>query len=618
MTSNGVINAYSSSSPYYPYGLESYSTLIPGVFSGDSGHPSFYIINNTLVLASTQTSPDGATLLGQYIPQINQAMTDLDAGLSAPTGYQVTNLDLSCFSPNPFTPTTIQYQTFKVDQSAPVNTVVGKVSYTRTNGLLSTTGFTITSGNTSGAFAIDANGQITVANPSALNYQINPTFNLVISMSEAWVSPDDQTDVVQGPISVNVSNVGSASPPVISAVSASSITQIGSTINWTTNIPASSEVFYGLATPSPSYSSSTDPIVTPVTSHSVYISGLAEDTTYHYQVQSSASGVSAQSLDQTFTTATADTPTITSFTISPSTPVRSQPVTLAWTTDGGITSCAIDSTSNTTINNIFSSLMNVVKGSTDSIATTVPAVVGIVNIGTTGTIELGCYTGPNLTGTYINRTVSFAIPRLASSTNTLYTLLVNVGTAGSVSSSLGGLSYCTTNCSVNIRNGTVATLTANPAVGYTTNWTGCDTSNGNSCTVTITGDTTIGLSFTPPYIPDTTSPTVDAFAIPSTFSSLTVSPIDITASDNTAVTGYMLKETSSAPLPDAVGWSSSAPTSYTFSSAGSNTLYAWAKDAAGNVSASKSDSVTITLPNNPPIANAGQDQTVTLPASANL
>jgi len=42
-------------------------------------------------------------------------------------------------------------------------------------------------------------------------------------------------------------------------------------------------------------------------------------------------------------------------------------------------------------------------------------------------------------------------------------------------------------------------------------------------------------------------------------------------------------------------WSLSAPTTYTFTTAGSKTLYAWAKDEAGNVSTSLNDSVVITL-----------------------
>ncbi|HBG19760.1 MAG TPA: filamentous hemagglutinin, partial [Desulfobulbaceae bacterium] len=42
-------------------------------------------------------------------------------------------------------------------------------------------------------------------------------------------------------------------------------------------------------------------------------------------------------------------------------------------------------------------------------------------------------------------------------------------------------------------------------------------------------------------------------------------------------------------------WSATAQTSYTFATAGSKMLYAWAKDAAGNFSASLSAPVTVTV-----------------------
>lgn len=102
------------------------------------------------------------------------------------------------------------------------------------------------------------------------------------------------------------------------------------------------------------------------------------------------------------------------------------------------------------------------------------------------------------------------------------------------------------------------------------------------------------LSFT--YGSDTTDPTVTAFTIPATSNSLTVPITTFTATDDTAVTGYMLTESSSAPASDAAGWEATAPEDYAFTTEGTKTLYAWAKDAAGNVSESLSDSVTITLP----------------------
>lgn len=95
---------------------------------------------------------------------------------------------------------------------------------------------------------------------------------------------------------------------------------------------------------------------------------------------------------------------------------------------------------------------------------------------------------------------------------------------------------------------------------------------------------------------DTTAPTVTAFTIPATSTSLTVSITAFTATDNLAVTGYLLTETAAVPAAAAAGWTATAPASYTFATEGSQTLYAWAKDAAGNVSASLNATVVITLP----------------------
>jgi hypothetical protein len=95
---------------------------------------------------------------------------------------------------------------------------------------------------------------------------------------------------------------------------------------------------------------------------------------------------------------------------------------------------------------------------------------------------------------------------------------------------------------------------------------------------------------------DTMPPAVTAFNIPSSSSSLTVPVTTLTATDNVGVTGYQLTESSVKPSSGSIGWSGAAPSSYTFPSDGAKTLYAWAKDAAGNVSNSRSSSVAITIP----------------------
>jgi hypothetical protein len=116
------------------------------------------------------------------------------------------------------------------------------------------------------------------------------------------------------------------------------------------------------------------------------------------------------------------------------------------------------------------------------------------------------------------------------------------------------------------------------------------------------------------YPVDATAPVITAFSLPATSSTLTVSIASFTATDNVGVTGYMLTESSVAPRAGAAGWSASAPTSYTFAVADISTLYAWAKDAAGNVSTASSAQVDTTPSqqrvNLPPVAYAGVDQIV--------
>jgi fibronectin type 3 domain-containing protein len=97
-------------------------------------------------------------------------------------------------------------------------------------------------------------------------------------------------------------------------------------------------------------------------------------------------------------------------------------------------------------------------------------------------------------------------------------------------------------------------------------------------------------------LPDRTAPIISAFKIPAAASSLTVGITSINASDSVGITGYLITESAVAPLTSKSGWSSAAPKTFTFSSAGTKTAYAWAKDAAGNVSRGRSASTTITLP----------------------
>ena len=63
----------------------------------------------------------------------------------------------------------------------------------------------------------------------------------------------------------------------------------------------------------------------------------------------------------------------------------------------------------------------------------------------------------------------------------------------------------------------------------------------------------------------------------------------------------MVTESAAAPTASTPGWSANPPASYSCSTTGARTLYAWARDAAGNVSASRSASTTVS--GTPPVTD---------------
>lgn len=92
---------------------------------------------------------------------------------------------------------------------------------------------------------------------------------------------------------------------------------------------------------------------------------------------------------------------------------------------------------------------------------------------------------------------------------------------------------------------------------------------------------------------DSIAPAVTGFTMPAAVNTLTAPISTFTASDNVKVTGYLVTQSSTRPLAGASGWSSTPPTSVTFSAAGVRTAYAWVKDAAGNVSPYRSATVIV-------------------------
>ncbi|MCP4153770.1 MAG: hypothetical protein GY757_38950, partial [bacterium] len=99
--------------------------------------------------------------------------------------------------------------------------------------------------------------------------------------------------------SFTIPNVVDTTAPVISSVSAGSIAATSATISWSTDESADSLVNYGTTS---SYGS-TQSSSSMSTSHSITLTGLTAETTYHYNVVSAdSSSNSASSGDYTFTT----------------------------------------------------------------------------------------------------------------------------------------------------------------------------------------------------------------------------------------------------------------------------------------------------------------------------
>ncbi|MFZ2071785.1 MAG: disaggregatase related repeat-containing protein [Halobacteriota archaeon] len=134
-----------------------------------------------------------------------------------------------------------------------------------------------------------------------LNATYGDSFNVTVNnegVTEIWYySVDNNTNVESAK---NVTLRIDTAPPVISNVTVPDITGSSATITWTTDEPADSQVEYGWDT---NYGLTTSLDTSRVTNHSVLVTGLSTNTTYHYRAKSKdAADNFAVSEDYNFTT----------------------------------------------------------------------------------------------------------------------------------------------------------------------------------------------------------------------------------------------------------------------------------------------------------------------------
>ncbi len=231
-------------------------------------------------------------------------------------------------------PSTITLSTPPVIEEAAVSTEVSTATITWTTNELANSqieyGLTSSYGSQStlnGAFALTHTVFLTDLEPNTTyHYRIRTADaggRLTMS-SEATFA----TAASLGGSSVTLPSLGDTETSALTASSA--------LITWMTSVPTDAQIDYGLTT---SYGSHSTIDTSLSLEHSITLSGLSADTTYHYRVRSvDASGNHVVSPDETFTTLELPTdqtaPVLSSVTV---TRVGTSSATVTWTTDDAST-----------------------------------------------------------------------------------------------------------------------------------------------------------------------------------------------------------------------------------------------------------------------------------------
>jgi predicted acyltransferase (DUF342 family) len=170
-------------------------TTLSYVLSG-TGSAAFAIDANGQI-----TVADAAALDFETTPVFNLTVTVSDGSLSSSAAVTI---NLTNVNEAPV----VAPQSFSVAENSVNGTVVGTVAASDVDA--GTTLSYVLSGTGATAFAIDANGQITVANSSLLDFETTPVFNLLVAVSDGTLS-------TSAAVTINLANVNEA--PVVAAQS---------------------------------------------------------------------------------------------------------------------------------------------------------------------------------------------------------------------------------------------------------------------------------------------------------------------------------------------------------------------------------------------------------------
>ncbi len=167
---------------------------------GDSGKPGFFVVDGQLIFAITTTSAEQGPFYGGLINEINETIV----GLGNDGGYEVSTYDVSCFDYDNTAPEfSSGSYTYSLSEGASTGMEVGTPPATDDQ-VLTTLSYSILSGNASTTFAIDgATGEITLADQDLIDYDVTPSYTLVVQVEDDASSPLSATTSVTVNITTN-------------------------------------------------------------------------------------------------------------------------------------------------------------------------------------------------------------------------------------------------------------------------------------------------------------------------------------------------------------------------------------------------------------------------------
>ena len=148
------------------------------------------------------------------------------------TRTDVQALSVTVSNANDIAPVITAGQTFSVIENANLGASLGFVAATDADGATTFSNWTITGGNSSGVFGIDAStGELLVMNPAALNAVVTPTYTLTLTVSDGMQASNPQTVLVIVVAQLNnapviTSNGGGATAAVSVAENSTAVTTV--------------------------------------------------------------------------------------------------------------------------------------------------------------------------------------------------------------------------------------------------------------------------------------------------------------------------------------------------------------------------------------------------------